>query len=202
MIANALEDKPLPVYGDGANVRDWIFVTDHCEGIVEVMDRGRAGEVYNLGGNAEEHNIDVVKAILAPPRQAGEPDSSTSPIAPATTGATRWTSPRSSADPRLGGRRHDLRSARTRADTVRLVRRSSASGGNACGTGAYRDYYEKPVRRPRLLRSVQRDGPSGVPPARVAAVTASQLQASAIQTDGSAAQIHQGKGAGYRVFLA
>ena len=64
MIANALEDKPLPVYGDGKNVRDWIYVTDHCEGILAVMDRGAPGEVYNLGGNAEERNLDVVGAIL------------------------------------------------------------------------------------------------------------------------------------------
>ncbi|MEM7201841.1 MAG: dTDP-glucose 4,6-dehydratase [Planctomycetota bacterium] len=64
MIANALEDQPLPVYGDGQNVRDWIYVTDHCEGIAAVMDRGEPGEVYNLGGNAERGNIDVVKQIL------------------------------------------------------------------------------------------------------------------------------------------
>jgi dTDP-glucose 4,6-dehydratase len=64
MIANALEGKKLPVYGDGKNVRDWIFVTDHCEGIRAAMERGKAGEVYNFGGNAERENIFVVKEIL------------------------------------------------------------------------------------------------------------------------------------------
>ena len=64
MIANALEDKKLPVYGDGRNVRDWIHVDDHCAGILRVLDDGEPGEVYNLGGNSERQNIDVVKAIL------------------------------------------------------------------------------------------------------------------------------------------
>jgi dTDP-glucose 4,6-dehydratase len=64
MIANALEDKPLPVYGDGKNVRDWIHVADHCEGIRVAMERGAAGEVYNFGGDAERENLFVVKEIL------------------------------------------------------------------------------------------------------------------------------------------
>jgi dTDP-glucose 4,6-dehydratase len=64
MIANAVEGRKLPVYGDGRNVRDWIFVADHCEGIRAAMERGRAGEVYNFGGNAERENIAVVKEIL------------------------------------------------------------------------------------------------------------------------------------------
>ena len=65
MITNALEDKSLPVYGDGKNVRDWIYVTDHCRGIQAVMDRGRDGEVYNIGGKSEKQNIEVVKTLLA-----------------------------------------------------------------------------------------------------------------------------------------
>jgi dTDP-glucose 4,6-dehydratase len=64
MIANALEDKRLPVYGDGKNVRDWIYVADHCEGIKLVMEKGVTGEVYNLGGNAERENIAVIRALL------------------------------------------------------------------------------------------------------------------------------------------
>ncbi len=64
MIANALEDKSLPVYGDGKNVRDWIYVEDHCEAIARVMTNGKAGEVYNIGGNEERENIWVVKKIL------------------------------------------------------------------------------------------------------------------------------------------
>ena len=64
MIANALEGKPLPVYGDGKNVRDWIHVQDHCEGIAAAMEKGKAGEVYNFGGDAERENLFVVKEIL------------------------------------------------------------------------------------------------------------------------------------------
>ena len=65
MIGNALDGKPLPVYGDGLNVRDWLYVGDHCSGIRAVLDRGRLGEVYNIGGNNEMRNIDVVRAICA-----------------------------------------------------------------------------------------------------------------------------------------
>lgn len=64
MIANALEGKQLPVYGDGKNVRDWIHVLDHCAGIRKAMEHGKAGEVYNFGGDAERENLFVVKEIL------------------------------------------------------------------------------------------------------------------------------------------
>ncbi len=64
MIANALDNKPLPVYGDGLNVRDWLFVADHCSAIDTVLHWGRCGEVYNIGGNNEWKNIDIVKLLL------------------------------------------------------------------------------------------------------------------------------------------
>jgi dTDP-glucose 4,6-dehydratase len=63
MILNALEGKPLPVYGDGLNVRDWLFVGDHCTAIREVLVKGKLGETYNVGGSSERKNIDVVTAI-------------------------------------------------------------------------------------------------------------------------------------------
>jgi dTDP-glucose 4,6-dehydratase len=63
MILNALEGKPLPVYGKGANVRDWLYVTDHCEAIWQVIQKGRIGETYNIGGNSEKKNLDVVRLI-------------------------------------------------------------------------------------------------------------------------------------------
>jgi len=63
MILNALEGKPLPVYGDGQNVRDWIYVEDHCEGIEQALHNGRIGETYNLGGDAERTNLEVVRTI-------------------------------------------------------------------------------------------------------------------------------------------
>jgi len=64
MIANAIDNKPLPVYGDGLNVRDWLFVKDHCAAIDVVMQRGKVGEVYNIGGNNEWKNIDIVRLLL------------------------------------------------------------------------------------------------------------------------------------------
>ncbi|MBX5480941.1 MAG: dTDP-glucose 4,6-dehydratase [Myxococcaceae bacterium] len=72
MIANALDDKPLPVYGDGGNVRDWLHVEDHCAALVLAMEKGKSGEVYNIGGGAERKNIEIVKAILA---MLGKPES-------------------------------------------------------------------------------------------------------------------------------
>ena len=63
MILNALEGKPLPVYGDGQNVRDWLYVEDHCHAIRRVLEAGRVGEVYNIGGNSERANLTVVETI-------------------------------------------------------------------------------------------------------------------------------------------
>ena len=65
MIYNALEGRPLPVYGNGQNVRDWLYVEDHCRGIRTVLDGGTPGETYNIGGNCERTNIDVVNAVCA-----------------------------------------------------------------------------------------------------------------------------------------
>ncbi len=64
MIANALADKPLPVYGEGLNIRDWLYVEDHCSAIDLIIHNGRVGEVYNIGGHNEKANIDVVKIII------------------------------------------------------------------------------------------------------------------------------------------
>ena len=64
MIINALADKKLPVYGDGLNVRDWLYVEDHCAAINLILEKGKVGEVYNIGGHNERANIDVVKTIL------------------------------------------------------------------------------------------------------------------------------------------
>ena len=72
MIVNALSDKPLPVYGKGENVRDWLYVEDHCRAIDLIMRKGREGEVYNVGGHNEMRNIDIVKLIC---RELGRPES-------------------------------------------------------------------------------------------------------------------------------
>ncbi len=65
MIVRALEDQPLPVYGDGSNVRDWIHVEDHCRALETVLERGRIGEIYNVGARSEMPNLAIVKTLLA-----------------------------------------------------------------------------------------------------------------------------------------
>ena len=72
MIINALSDKPLPVYGEGVNVRDWLYVKDHCRAIDLIIHKGRVGEVYNVGGHNEMKNIDIVKLIC---KKLGKPES-------------------------------------------------------------------------------------------------------------------------------
>ncbi len=72
MIANALADKPLPVYGEGLNVRDWLYVEDHCAAIDLILEKGKVGQVYNIGGHNEMKNIDIVKRILG---LLGKPES-------------------------------------------------------------------------------------------------------------------------------
>ena len=72
MIANAVQDKPLPVYGEGKNVRDWLYVEDHCKAIDLIVRKGRPGEVYNIGGHHEMANIDIVKLICS---ELGKPES-------------------------------------------------------------------------------------------------------------------------------
>jgi dTDP-glucose 4,6-dehydratase len=72
MISNALEDKPLPIYGDGMQVRDWLYVDDHCRAILAVLQKGREGEVYNVGGSRALPNRDVVQMIL---KATGKPES-------------------------------------------------------------------------------------------------------------------------------
>ncbi len=72
MIHNARTDKPLPVYGDGMQIRDWLHVKDHCAAIAAVLEKGAVGEVYNVGGNNEKANIEIVKLIL---KELGKPES-------------------------------------------------------------------------------------------------------------------------------
>ena len=72
MLVNALQDKQLPVYGTGMNVRDWLYVEDHCCAVDLIIHKGRVGEVYNIGGNNEMRNIDIVKLIC---KELGKPES-------------------------------------------------------------------------------------------------------------------------------
>lgn len=72
MISNAIEDKALPIYGDGMQIRDWLYVDDHCRAILAVIEKGRPGEIYNIGGSRALPNIEVVRKILA---ALGKPES-------------------------------------------------------------------------------------------------------------------------------
>jgi dTDP-glucose 4,6-dehydratase len=72
LIANAVNDKPIPVYGDGSNVRDWLYVEDHCSALDVVLHKGTIGGVYNIGGHNEWKNIDIVKLVL---KEIGKPES-------------------------------------------------------------------------------------------------------------------------------
>ncbi|SPD72110.1 dTDP-glucose 4,6 dehydratase, NAD(P)-binding [uncultured Desulfobacterium sp.] len=63
MILNIIEERPLPVYGDGKNIRDWLYVVDHCDAIIKVLEEGRPGETYNIGGGAERENIEIVRLL-------------------------------------------------------------------------------------------------------------------------------------------
>jgi len=76
-VTNALEDQPLPLYGDGRNVRDWLYVLDHCAAIDLVLHKGTEGEIYNIGGKAEVENIDLARRIL---RLLGKPESLIRPV--------------------------------------------------------------------------------------------------------------------------
>ena len=64
MIANALDNKPLPIYGDGKQQRDWLHVEDNCRGILAVLERGRVGEIYNIGGSDVEENLTMARRLL------------------------------------------------------------------------------------------------------------------------------------------
>jgi dTDP-glucose 4,6-dehydratase len=63
LLLNAIEGKPLPIYGDGSNVRDWLYVEDHCHALCVVLEKGHPGELYNVGGRAEKSNLEVVNAV-------------------------------------------------------------------------------------------------------------------------------------------
>jgi len=137
MIANALEDKPLLIYGDGQQVRDWLYVDDHCRAILSLLEKGRPGEIYNIGGNRALPNLEVVKQILT---ATGKPESLMQTI-----------------EDRPGhDRRYALTSAKLAAETgwtpeiefeAGLAQtvdwyRANAGWVELVRSGAYRDYYQ------------------------------------------------------------
>ncbi len=141
MTSNAFDDKPLPIYGDGRQVRDWLFVDDHCRAIHAAVERGRAGEIYNIGGNCALSNLDVVKRLL---QAAGKPESLMTTV----------------ADRPGHDRRYALNSAKIESETgwkpqidfddglavtVAWYRNNRAWIDNV-RSGEYRSYYEKNYR--------------------------------------------------------
>ena len=138
MILNAFEGKPLPVYGDGLYVRDWIHVEDHCEAIAAVLGRGRAGEVYNIGAENDRPNIDVVRAIL---RLAGRDDSLIRHVPDRPGHDRRYAMNARKIREELGWRpRHTFDDGL--AATVAWYRDNRA-WSDAVRSGAYREYYDR-----------------------------------------------------------
>jgi len=137
MIANALEDKPLPIYGDGQQVRDWLYVDDHCRAILSLIEKGSPGEIYNIGGNRALPNLEVVKRILTATGKSED--------------LMRTVEDRPGHD-----RRYALTSAKLEAETGWMPQvefeaglaqtvdwyRSNAGWVERVRSGAYRDYYE------------------------------------------------------------
>jgi dTDP-glucose 4,6-dehydratase len=138
MISNALEDKPLPIYGDGMQVRDWLYVDDHCRAILAVLEKGRLGEIYNVGGSCALPNREVVERILA---QTGKPASLMTTV----------------KDRPGHDRRYAITTAKLEAETGWQAQMDFQAGlastiawyknnrpwVERVRSGAYRDYYEK-----------------------------------------------------------
>lgn len=138
MVSNALDDKPLPIYGDGQQVRDWLYVDDHCRGIWAVLKRGGPGEVYNIGGNCSLPNLEVVRRILA---LTGRPESLMTTVADRPGHDRRYALTSEKLERALGwapqmdfetGLRLTIDWYRANTDWVQRVK-----------SGAYRDYYEQ-----------------------------------------------------------
>ncbi|ACG75628.1 dTDP-glucose 4,6-dehydratase [Anaeromyxobacter sp. K] len=142
MIANALRDLPLPVYGDGMNVRDWIHVEDHCRGLLAALEHGHDGEVYNLGASSERHNIDIVKQVL---REVGKPETLIAYVKDRLGHDRRYAIDATKARTKLGwAPRHRFEEAL--ADTVRWYREHRPWWERII-SGEYLKYYERQYGR-------------------------------------------------------
>ncbi|OGS25064.1 MAG: dTDP-glucose 4,6-dehydratase [Elusimicrobia bacterium RIFOXYB2_FULL_48_7] len=108
-VTNAIENKPLPLYGDGKNVRDWLYVTDNCEALDAVLHKGRTGEIYNIGGGKEMQNVDITKMVL---KLTGKPESLIKPVTDRAGHDRRYSIDCSKIKNELGWKpRHDFESA-------------------------------------------------------------------------------------------
>jgi dTDP-glucose 4,6-dehydratase len=138
MITNALEDKPLPVYGDGLNVRDWLYVEDCCRAIDAVMHRGRSGDVYNIGSRAEKTNLEVVHTLLD---LLGKPRSLVSFVTDRLGHDRRYATDPTKLENELGWRPTETFETGIEK-TVKFYRDNAEWVANT-RSGAYLDYYER-----------------------------------------------------------
>ena len=136
-VTNLIEDKPVPLYGDGLNVRDWLHVEDHCEAILAVLEKGEPGEVYNIGGDNERSNLELTKSILA---ILGKDDSYITPVKDRPGHDRRYAIDSSKLQRTLGWK--PTRSAWPKAleDTVAWYR-DNETWWRRVKSGAYQDYY-------------------------------------------------------------
>jgi dTDP-glucose 4,6-dehydratase len=138
MISNAMNDIPLPVYGDGKNVRDWIFVDDHAQAIWLAYEKGKSGEIYNIGARNERLNLEVVTSILD---ALGKPHSLIKFVTDRLGHDRRYAIEASKAETELGWKPSITWEAGL-AKTIRWYQENQA-WVNRIHNGAYRDYYEK-----------------------------------------------------------
>lgn len=138
MIHNASQDKALPVYGQWLNVRDWLYVKDHCYGILAVLEKGEAGEIYNLGGHNEKANIKIVKIIL---KELGKPESLITYVTDRKGHDQRY-----AIDPTKANRELDWRPTTMFADGIKLTigwYKEHMNWLEECTGGDYMRYYEE-----------------------------------------------------------
>lgn len=138
MIANAMNDQPLPVYGDGRNVRDWIYVDDHCRGIWLAYEKGATGDAYNIGARNERENIDVVRSIL---NALGKPESLIKFVDDRLGHDRRYAIDPSKAETELGWR-PQITWESGLASTIEWYRENQAWVEHI-RNGDYRDYYDR-----------------------------------------------------------
>jgi dTDP-glucose 4,6-dehydratase len=138
LLANASNDEAVPVYGDGRNVRDWIYVEDHCRALLAAMLRGRAGEVYNIGARNERRNIEVAESVL---EALGKPRSLLKFVKDRPGHDRRYAIDPSKAEAELGWRPRETWETGLRK-TIRWYQENADWVGRA-RSGAYRDYYQK-----------------------------------------------------------
>lgn len=138
MINNALHNKSLPIYGEGLNVRDWIYVKDHCYGILTILEKGKIGEIYNLGAHNEKTNIEIVKIIL---KELGKPESLIAHVSDRKGHDQRYAIDSTKANKELGWKPTTMF-----ADGIKLTiqwYQEHRDWMNECISGEYTKYYEQ-----------------------------------------------------------